>query len=60
MMLVAQKKSELLLLGKHLNLENKTAMLKYETRKIIVRHLVDEEIFDDDALELVEILGLML
>jgi hypothetical protein len=35
-------------------------MLKYETRKIIVRHLVDEEIFDDDALELVEILGLML
>ena len=59
-MLVAQKKSELLLLGKHLNLENKTAMLKYETRKIIVRHLVDEEIFDDDALELVEILGLML
>jgi hypothetical protein len=60
MMLVAQKKSELLLLGKHLNLENKTAMLKYETRKIIVRHLVDEEIFDDDVLELVEILGLML
>ena len=59
-MLVAQKKSELLLLGKHLNLEKKTAMLKYETRKIIVRHLVDEEIFDDDALELVEILGLML
>ena len=59
-MLVAQKKSELLLLGKHLNLENKTAMLKYETRKIIVRHLVDEEIFDDDVLELVEILGLML
>jgi len=35
-------------------------MLKFEIRNIIVTHLVDEEIFDDDALEMVKILGLIL
>ena len=58
--LEALKKSELLLLGKYLNFEIKTAMLKFEIRNIIVTHLVDEDIFDDDALELVKILGLIL
>jgi hypothetical protein len=46
------KKSELLMLGKYLNLEAK--MLKFEIRNVIVAHLVDGESLYEDALDLVK------
>jgi hypothetical protein len=47
-----KKKSELLILGKYLNLEVK--MLKFEIRNVIVTHLVDGESLDEDVLDLVK------
>jgi hypothetical protein len=46
------KKSELLMLGKYLNLEVK--MLKFEICNVIVAHLVDGESLYEDALDLVK------
>ena len=53
----ALEKSELLMLGKYLNLEVKNAMLKFEIRNVIVTRLVDEEILDEVALDLVKTFG---
>jgi hypothetical protein len=46
------KKSELLMLGKYLNLEVK--MLKFEIHNVIVTQLVDGESLHEDALDLVK------
>jgi hypothetical protein len=48
----ALEKSELLMLGKYLNLEVKNAMLKFEIRNVIVTHLVDGESLHEDVLDL--------
>jgi hypothetical protein len=53
----ALEKSELLMLGKYLNLEDKNAMLEFEIRNVIVTRLVDEEILDEVALDLVKTFG---
>jgi hypothetical protein len=50
-----QKKSELLMPGKYLNLEVK--MLTFEIRNVIVAHLVDGESLYEDALDLVKAYG---
>ena len=42
--------TELLMLGKDLNLEVNNAMLKFEICNIIVTHLIDELILGEDAL----------
>jgi len=55
--LEALTNSELLMLGQYLNLEVKNVMLKFEIRNFIVTYLVDEEIFDEDALDLVKSVG---
>jgi hypothetical protein len=53
----ALEKLELLMLGKYLNLEDKNAMLEFEIRNVIVTRLVDEEILDEVALDLVKTFG---
>ena len=53
----ALEKSELLMLGKYLNLEDKNAMLEFEIRNVIVTRLVNEEILDEVALDLVKTFG---
>ena len=42
--------TELLMLGKYLNLEVNNAMLKFEICNVIVTHLIDEVILGEDAL----------
>ena len=46
--LEALKISELLMLGQYMNLEFKNVMLKLEIRNMIVIHLVDEEILNEN------------
>ena len=46
-----EKKTELILLSKYLNLEVKNAMLKFEIRNIIVTYLVNEKILGEYPLD---------
>jgi hypothetical protein len=46
-----EKKTELFLLSKYLNLEVKNAMLKFEIRNIIVTYLVYEKILGEYPLD---------
>jgi hypothetical protein len=46
-----EKKTELFLLSKYLNLEVKNAMLKFEIRNIIVTYLVNEKILGEYPLD---------
>ena len=48
------RKTDLLNLAKHYNVSYvKSSMRKQEIKKILVQHLVDEEIFDETALSLI-------
>lgn len=51
----ALKKSELLCVCKHLNLEVKTAMKKAEVKVVLLEYLVDENVLSDSVLENVQI-----